>query len=252
MKIESSYVIAFLLAIICCLAGLDLWRQIAIKSEEYWYTKYILAVKSSYDFWKKGFRIEDLELKVHSQNQHFIYFQNSLMQLEKTLSSESGSNSLRYFDKKKKLYDQILKNRKILVHLNTLKNNNTHIYQIRCENDGFLLRVGLNDFRTDSRDVCQIFTSTTSDYSASNGPHTMFESIPLAEKNFALKSLATGLFVTAVAPPQDNSAAPWKLMISGSVIGSAETFRLTEENYLYSGLVGLNCFYLHCNIIVIL
>ena len=55
---------------------------------------------------------------------------------------------------------------------------------------------------------------------------------------FALKSLANGLYVRAVAPPADHYDLPWKLVIGGPSIGAAERFRLTEDLYLYSDLIG--------------
>ena len=64
---EPGYVISTMLVILCCLAGLDLWRQIAIRDEAVWEEHYSSAVKSSLDFWKFGYRLEDIELKIEEQ-----------------------------------------------------------------------------------------------------------------------------------------------------------------------------------------
>jgi hypothetical protein len=120
------------------------------------------------------------------------------------------------------------------IALHNLLQNDSSVYQIRCGTDGALLRIGVNDFRTDSRDMCQIFTGNSID---PRGPHTMFDLEPSADGSFALRSVASGRFVKTVPPPSDNPLAPWKLVIGGSLIGSAEKFRFTEDGKLYSALM---------------
>lgn len=131
--------------------------------------------------------------------------------------------------------DIIPKIRESTIGFHNILYNDSALITIRCERSGNLLRVGLNDFRADSRDECQIFGSTTAEIF---GPHTLFHVVPSFEGSFALRSLATGLYVKAVPPPSDNSKAPWKLVIGGNVVGSAEIFRLSEEGYLFSPLMG--------------
>ncbi len=226
--IESSYVISFLLVLLCCLAGLDLWRQLAIKSEDFWYSHYTQAVKSNNNYWKMGYRLEDLELKIDSQKNRWKSIRHVIDSLAPKFRIDA--KSLRRHSL------SITNTRQSRIAIHDLIRNDTAVYQIRCEKDGLLLRVGVDDFRTDSRDVCQIFTSANSD---SEGPHTMFDVVQLVQEgNFALRSVGSGRFITAVPPPADNADAPWKLMVGGAAIGIAETFRQTEEGYLYSSAMG--------------
>jgi hypothetical protein len=104
-----------------------------------------------------------------------------------------------------------------------------------CEKDGPSLRFGLNDFRTDLRDECQIFANVKSNLKL--GPQNLFHVIPLAEGAFALRSVASSMFVKVVPPPDDYKSGPWKLVIGGPVVGAAEIFRLSEDGYLYSALL---------------
>jgi hypothetical protein len=122
------------------------------------------------------------------------------------------------------------------IAMHDLQPNETSLIHIRCEEGGPLLRVGLNEFRTDTRDMCQVFAGGKEDYA---GPETMFERVPLDEGAFALRSVSAGLFVTAVSPPPDNPSLPWKLVVGGPLAGAAERFRyLSDDHYLYSGLAG--------------
>ena len=190
--------------------------------------QYISAVKYSDEFWGLGFRIEDLELKLATQNNRTVAIKNVIESLP--YISDSEHNLLR-----KHKTVSVTDIRDSLIAMHSLLYNDSMLYKIRCESSGNLLRVGLNDFRADSRDECQLFTSTASD---SWGPHTLFHMIPSFEGSFALRSLASGLFVKAVPPPIDNSKAPWKLVIGGAVVGAPEIFRFSSEGYLYSPLMG--------------
>ena len=186
-------------------------------------------MKYSDEFWSLGFRIEDLELKLATQNNRSAAIKNAIESLP--YISDNENNLLR---KHKTATVSDIRDSRIVMH--SLLYNDTLLYKIRCESSGNLLRVGLNDFRADSRDECQLFTSTASD---SWGPHTLFHLIPSMEGSFALRSLASGLFVKAVPPPTDNYKAPWKLVIGGAVVGAAEIFRFSTDGYLYSPLMGM-------------
>lgn len=232
--IEAGHVIAALLAVLCCLAGLDLWRQSALKAENAWYTNYVQAVKYSDDFWKLGYRLEDLDKKTDFQLQ---YWQSIKHQIDTALSPKFklDRNTLRQNT------NNIAYTRQSRIALHNLLQNDSSVYQIRCGTDGPLLRVGVNDFRTDSRDACQLFTANA-DHDPT-GAHTMFDLEPSEDGSFALRSVATGRFVKAVPPPPDNELAPWKLVVGGALVGSAEKFRFTEDGKLFSGLMGgfFNC-----------
>lgn len=185
-------------------------------------------MKYSDEFWGLGFRIEDLELKLATQNNRSVAIKNVIESLP--YISDNEHNLLR---KQKAVSVSDIRDSRIAMH--SLLYNDSMLFKIRCESSGNLLRVGLNDFRADTRDECQLFTSTASN---SWGPHTLFHMIPSLEGSFALRSLASGLFVKAVPPPIDNSKAPWKLVIGGAAVGAAEIFRFSSEGYLYSPLMG--------------
>ena len=224
---QSTHIIAVLIAVLCSLAALDLWRQLAIKGDNIWYTNYVSAVKYSNDFWKLGFRLEDLEIKTEFQHKYWLAIKH---QIETALSPKFklDRNALRQNTK------NIAYTRQSRIALHNMLQNDSSVYQIRCGTDGALLRIGVNDFRTDSRDVCQLFTGTSVD---SRGPHSMFDLEPSEDGSFALRSVANGRFVKTVPPPADNSLAPWKLVIGGSLIGAAERFRMTEDGKLFSALM---------------
>lgn len=226
--LESGNITAIMLVILCILASLDLWRQIAIKSESFWRDHYLSAVKSSYNFWSMGYRLEDMELKLQAQHSHLS---NLLHHVDVTIAPKFSlnRNTLRHN------VGNIEFTREARIGLHDMIRNDTQVYQIRCGTDGPNIRIGVNDFRTDSRDQCQLFTSPK--VRDTVDPHTMFDLIPMPEGAFALRSVANNMFVKTVPPPGDNEHAPWKLMIGGPLVGIAETFRLSEEGYLYSPLL---------------
>jgi hypothetical protein len=179
-KIDTGKIITALLVLLCTLASLDLCRQYAINSSDYWYLQYALAVRSSDKFWKLGFRLEDLEIKLESQKQHWASITQAINIIAPRFSLTP--KSLR-----PNLADDVSLTRRSRLAVHNLLNNETSVGQVRCGTDGPLLRVGLNDFRTDTRDMCGVFASTGSE--DQSGPHSMFEMVYLDEGAFSLKSL---------------------------------------------------------------
>jgi len=225
---ETGFIISLLLGLLCCLATLDLWRQFAINSADYWFLQYSTAARSDDNFWKMGFRMEDLELKIDAQKSRWASVRAALDSLAPRFRLDRETLRQNQHD--------FAHTRQSRLAMHRLLVNDSAVVQIRCEKEGPLLRVGLNDYRTDPRDACQIFTTGSTSTSAP-GPQALFEKVPLDQGAFALRALGSGLFVQAVPPPMDNSALPWKLVVGGPVVGSAERFRHTEEGYLYSGLI---------------
>jgi len=66
----------------------------------------------------------------------------------------------------------------------------------------------------------------------------MFETVPLGDNAFGLKTLTNGYFLRVVPPPVGQSALPWKIVVGGPSPGLAERFYLTDEGYLYSSMLG--------------
>jgi hypothetical protein len=251
---DLSTPITILLVFLCILAGLDLWRQYALNSEDYWFTQYSHAIQGrnldENKFWKFGYRLEDLEDVLINQYDNLQRVRASIESVRspasaihpKKVSSEVTSSSTLRDITYPKMASQLLQElpaiRKSRNIIHEILTNDSAVYHIHCENrEGPLLRVGENDFRTDPRDQCQLFGSASTS-STIPGPHNMFEKIPIEEGMFALRSVGSRMYVKAVPPPNDHTELPWKLVIGGPVIGAAEKFRLTDDGYLYSSLIG--------------
>lgn len=217
-----------LMVVLCVLAALDLWRQIAIKSQEQLIQQYKDALKHSYDFWRIGYRLEEVDEQVEVEASRLVSLSASVDSIvrernkDKSLRSHGKSESVEHI-------------RRSLVLAHSMIRNSSSVFHIRCEEQGNLFRIGSTDYRTDPRDVCQLFVSADP---LTDGPQTMFDLIPLDSGAVALRSVANNMFVKAVPPPPDNTEAPWKLVIGGSIPGAAGAFRITSEGYLYSALVG--------------
>jgi hypothetical protein len=201
--IDAGHVITALLVLLCSLACLDLWRQYAINSGDYWFLQYTLAVRSDDSYWKLGFRLEDLEQKLQSQKQRWSAVAHAINTLAPRFSITP--HSLR-----PNLQNDISLTRRSRLAVHNLLNNETSVGQVRlglelelelglgllmllglglvtkldtsnsantntnsstsvntdsstdtnpnsnlnlnhdtCGEEGALLRVGLNDFRTD-------------------------------------------------------------------------------------------------------
>lgn len=231
-KLEEGNVISFLLVLLCILASLDIWRQYAVKNDTFWQQHYNQAVRSSYDFWRMGFRLEDLELKLDKQRKHLEQYMHKI---DVTLAPRLAltGNMLR----RNTRYVEYVRDSRISLY--NLQHNDTRVYSLTCEEGGPAIRFGLNDFRTDPRDECQLFTNVKSHQTL--GPQNFFHVVPLAEGAIALRSVASSMFVKVVPPPNDNKNAPWKVVIGGPVVGAAETFRISDEGYLYSPLLSKFC-----------
>jgi len=187
VNIDSGVSITILLVILCLLAGLDLWRPYLLNSEDYNFKLYSKAMKgrqldSPDKFWKIGYRLEDLEDILLSQYSAWQHIRSSLEGIKSTaVQKELTTNALRQDNavivKSNDL--QVIRKSRIIIH--EILTNDSSVYHIHCGDDnGPLLRVGENDFRTDIRDQCQIFGSTPQ-ASLVPGPHNMFEKIPLEE-----------------------------------------------------------------------
>jgi hypothetical protein len=208
-----------LLAVLCCLAGFDLWRQYSVGTESYWFYQYSLAVQKNADFWTFGFRTERLQ----ERNKYLAAFLNEAETRIKKDTYSLRSSPTQHTN---------LNN---LISLGTLLYNDSNLFHIRCGDSYGLLRIGVSDFRADPRDSCQLFTGSLSTIP---GPETTFEKVYLEDGSFALRTMSNDQYLQAVPPPLDNTALPWKLVSASPVIGAAEKFRETNDGYIYSALMG--------------
>ena len=133
LKIDAPSMINISLVILCILASLDIWRQYALNSDDYWLYAYELAIRSSEQFWKLGFHIEDLEQKIQFQTDRFESIRHNIGVLNPPLRHSTDT-----FTK-----------RRIMQHtVHKLVGNDSLVVRIRCEDlqsesKGNLLRVGM-------------------------------------------------------------------------------------------------------------
>lgn len=221
----NNELITYSLIAMCLLASYDLYTQFSVRSERFWLSEYVSAVQQDTAHWKYGHRIEDLEEKLYYQMSYMRGLKRHLEGLPSVAPAVAEKSDLVHRRKSRILLKDVFYNESAMV-------------KIRCESGGPLLRIGLNDYRCDPRDVCQIFTDVTSN-SDKLVPSTIFEVVKLDNEGLvAFKSLVNGLFVQTVAPPADKSSLPWKLVMGSPSPGAAERFRMTADGYLYSALVG--------------
>jgi hypothetical protein len=238
------------------LASMDLWNQFTEYSKTMWYKDYRDAVLAGDDFWQMAYRTENLELKIEGQESRMHKVRQNLNNLlpRMKIDMENLRGNLHDFKH----------TRAARISMHDLLINDTEIYRITCGNDAAapLLRVGLNDFRTDERDSCDVFTdwNVAPDMPTKNTgkskirynperilPNAFFEKVPLDEGAFALRPLSTGGNYLQVIPPENALSydrGPWKVVVGGSVVGQQERFRITDEGYIYSPAVGG---YLQCS-----
>ena len=234
---EHGVVLVVLTVVLCLLASVDLWRIYTIKSMSSMFELYKKAVLSSDDFWTLGFRVENLEMRLDRSSSRIQEVQNVLNSLlpKIKLDKELLRTNLHDF----------AHTRASRIAMHGLLMNDSAIFKIHCNDmDGNLLRVGLNDFRTDPRDSCQIFTDADTpdeDWTGEGpSPQSYFEKVPLDEEAFALRPMgAHNFYLSAVPPPlQQADILPWKLVVGSAVVGLSERFRLDSEGYLYSPMMG--------------
>jgi hypothetical protein len=231
----SNSFVTILLILLCVLASLDLFQQYRSKYNEMIFYQYSLGMQTISDLWDIGYRAENLDMKLQ-------YQQNSLKSLMKSFSqslslSSSSSISLRSHDSSS--HKKHFMNRKVLRNLleNYHEYNLNRTYEIWCEEINQQIRIGSNDFRTDDRDTCLLYSG---DHLTNviQGPETMFELIDLGDQAFGLKSITNGKFVQVIPPGSRDSFDPWKVSLGGYIPGASEKFRLSPEGYLFSGLMG--------------
>ena len=205
MGLSQEVVIVCLVIFLISLVGFDVWDQYSRRYLEHWWNVYTDGVASEGDsgFWDVGFRVENLELKLDSQAtrlKHVDHVLNELMPRMKLDAKQLRSNQ-----------HDFKHTRAARVAMHGLLTNDSSIYRLRCGERGSLLRIGLNDYRTDSRDSCLLFTDTVPAPEQSNQynghesnfyshkriiPQSFFEKVELGEGAFGLRPMiANGLYL---------------------------------------------------------
>ena len=254
-KVDHSSIITILLIILCGLAAYDVWCQYVIGDHRYWNEWYSLALRSDETFWKLGFRIENIQIKAEItgrllKNRRELVDDISLPTIRSRLSTTTHQTKLPLLDtsslSRSKHIDTegILRRHDNNFELSKLTVNLTNVFNIHCNTEfGNPIRVGLNDYHTEPDTACNLFNGDLADSKTS--PHYMFERVDLGDGSFALRSIATNYYVSALPPDSgtdstksDYTITPWSLTVNSPTIGAHERFRLTEENLLYSCLLG--------------
>jgi hypothetical protein len=216
----SNSFVSALLGFLCILASIDLWRQYVARSGDVEFYRYSMGLQSESKLWKIGYRTENMEIR-------FDILKNKMSHMLKSVKDFSIPLRGKVSDfTERRYYRQVLGEF-------TINYNNT--VEIKCGANDERLRVGLGNFRSDSRDSCSVYTG---DKNTLQGPETVFEILDLGDEAFALRSVSNGRLVQVVPPGSGDSWDPWKLTMGGIIPGAGEKFRISPDGHLYSGLMG--------------
>lgn len=247
-RLGPQDVISLLLGSLCVLAALDLWSQYGSNISDHYHLHYISGSKHSSRNWGVGFHVEDLRLKL-------LHTSHGLFDLQRYLSQ--SLTSLHHSSLRRDLSQYLISIRKSRFHLHHLEHvddnttltilnhmnetvsltNISSVYQLYCGNKHTAyFRIGRHDFQTYPPEQCRVFYETSDAYVPIRDlPHTLFRLVPLSNDGlFGFRSITSGYFITAVAPPESCYNCPYKLVIGGPSAGSAEGFRFTDKGYMYS------------------
>ena len=253
---QKDNLTVILFGVLCLLGCIDLFRQYYANSLSYYAYEYARGVQSNSEFWEIGYNLEEMEYKIKSEREFMEQIEKISPNLRTNLrngmefsvygfGSSSSSSSNTGFSSE---HEHFLVWRQARSIIQKLLYNDSRIYQILCGDNGSPLRVGLNDFRMDERDMCNIFTAPTDAINMesdnepnSAGAETMFEMIDAnTDGEFYLRALSNNRFLTVERKPDSYE---WKLIVGGPVAGAAEKFRLSQDGILYSPLIkgGFTC-----------
>jgi hypothetical protein len=250
----SNSFVTILLILLCLLASLDLFQQYRSKYNEMIFYQYSMGMQTISDLWDIGYRAENLDLKLQYQQNSLKNLMESFSQSFSLASSSSPSTSspslsLRSHDSSHHHHHKNnFMNRKLLRNLlqNYHEYDLNRTVEIWCEEINQQVRIGSNDFRTDDRDTCLLYSG---DHLTNviQGPETMFELVDLGDQAFGLKSITNGKYVQVIPPGSRDSFDPWKVSLGGYIPGASERFRLSPEGYLFSGLMGQSALHPSCS-----
>jgi hypothetical protein len=219
----SNTFVTVLLVVLCSLASVDLYRQYLFKYHDILFYEYSMGMQTIKELWKIGYRAENVDLKLLYENNHLNEVQKS-MSLFPSIPLRGSRGDFT----KRRIIRNILE-RHTEVNLN-------QTVEIWCDDINQQVRIGANDFRTDSRDACLLYSGDSS--TVIQGPETMFEVVDLGDQSFGLKSITNGQYVQVIPPGSGDSFDPWKISLGGYIPGASERFRLSPDGRIFSGLMG--------------
>lgn len=185
----------------------ELKRAWMTRQQTLWEDRYIDAVRSDEASWAFGWRLEDLEARLHVQRQ----LAEALTERAKALEHSRESPS------------------RAAAELASIPKDEASVFAIECSaRPKRLVHVGPDEFR-DMNDRCRAFSSLDAKLV---GPHALWEMVPLGGDDgfVGLRSMSNGKFLRVKAPPGDAAwNAPWLLETVSPLPGLAERFQLRKR-----------------------
>lgn len=176
------------------------------REQAVWEDRYIEAVKGGPEEWAFGWRLEDLEARLHTQRHWADSLKERVSMLQAGIDRSEAEVELSG-----------------AIHEPSL-------VTIRCmSRRDRLVQVGPDEFR-DMSDRCRAFSYLDT---SMVGPHALWETVPLLDGDaVALRSASNGLFLRVKAPADDEAIwnAPWLLETVSPLPGLAERFQLRKSS----------------------
>ncbi|KAJ8598651.1 hypothetical protein CTAYLR_003043 [Chrysophaeum taylorii] len=197
-------VLYVLLGVVVWLFYGEIRRAWETRQQTMWDDRYIDAVRAGPEEWAFGWRLEDLESRLHMQR-HWGEA------LRARVDTEGGA-------------------------LARVIEDPTSLFTMECASrSGRLVQVGPDEFR-DMSDRCRAFSSLDAKLV---GPHALWEIVPLDgdDGSVGFRSFSNGKFLRARAPPLEAAwNSPWLLETVSPLPGLAERFQLRKRAATFSEL----------------
>lgn len=258
-----NVILGLLLLLVCVMLWNEAARHWKHRQQVFWDDHYLAAVRSDPNDWKFGWRLEDLEQRLHSQHatlnqqmveldvglpsthtgfmhrvsekwKHQQHDETSLLTHHDSLSTGFGKLTDSIDRLGRQQHEHVA--RRLFAHVE----NGTALHTIACAaRPQYLLRVGPDDFRDVATDRCQVFSAGRGGMpggSAHVGAHELWERVDLGSGAVGFRALSNGKFLKVVAPKSDDWNAPWKTEVVSPLPGLAERFQVVGT-MLYSELM---------------
>lgn len=197
-----------LLAIVAYLFYGELSRAWELRQQALWDDRYIEAVRSSPEEWRFGWRLEDLESRLHTERRWGDGVAGAL----DARGADDGQLAEHVADGVAAACGDV-----------------TAFVTLDCAaRPGKLVHVGPDEFR-DMSDRCHAFSGYEAAAPDAVGPQLVFEVVHLDgdEGSVGLRALSNGKFARVKAPPLDAAFdAPWIVEFVSPLPGLAERFQL--------------------------
>ncbi|KAJ1460573.1 hypothetical protein M885DRAFT_478118 [Pelagophyceae sp. CCMP2097] len=202
-----------LLAVVLFLFQGECRRAWSARQRGVWDDRYISAVRAGPEEWLLGWRLEDLESRLHMQR----FWASPLALAVQPPSSSSRAPPP----------ESTAKEDTVAALMRVVRDDTAFVTLQCASRKSRLVHVGPDAFR-DMADRCHVFSALEE---KDVGPHAIWEIVQLDEDDgaVALRSFSNGKFARVQAPPA-NAAwnAPWVLETVSPLPGLAERFQLKK------------------------